>query len=224
VTFAELEARATLLASYAGWSDVSPSPDWEALVNRGLHDFSWESEYRRSEATFSTVAEKAEYPIGLPYFKHISSVIYSTTTELRHSTEIEETRCNPLWTQESSGTPYRYLIVSPNVIRLHPKPSSDDVTITVRGIRAADELKADTESPDFPEIYHEAVALRAVILHGIVYAKGGELERLAAYERAYEKLLADFKDYLSAHRYNGVQRLVSPPSRRRVHTDYGYPY
>jgi hypothetical protein len=224
MNYSELQARTQLLCSYAGWSNVDPPPEWDKLVNRGLHDFSWESEYRRDEAAFETLADQTEYTIAAPYFKHVLSVIYSTDTILRQTTEIDEARCNPLWTQASSGTPYRYLIVSPNVLRLMPKPDTASVTITVRGVRAAAPLVGDNQEPDFPEIYHEAVALRAAVLHGIVYAKGGELERLAAYEQAHQNLLKDFKAYLSAQRYTGAQRVVAPPSRRRVYLDGGSPY
>lgn len=213
--FTALQARLTYLLSYEGWADDNPAPDTAALINRGLVDFAWDTEYNRAEYQFNTVINQAEYTIPAPDFRAISDVAYGTSSILTKTSEGALRQEDPLWFVREAGVPADYLIVRPNVIRLHPKPVAE-VEITVRGTRNPAALSGGTDTPACPETFHEAIALRAAVLYGEAHATGDALKRILSYREQYKGHVAALKHYLDVERRNGQGRMVAHPSRHRV--------
>lgn len=219
VNFADLRQRAAFLAMQVGWSDTAPQPDWSDLVNRALVDFSWETEYNEEEITFASVANQPVYTVPTPYFKTVKDVAYATETTaprlLRRTSETDERKTDPLWFTRVAATPVRYLIVMPNVIRLVDMASNSGDTVTMRGTRVAPALENDSDLPGFPDTWHEAIALRAAILHCEPWAAGDALARVQNYVQQVGAMSGACKIYLSGERYSRIQRSIERPIRRR---------
>ena len=223
--FTDLTQRAAFLAKQAGWDEAFPAPDWKALVNRGLQDFSWDTEYNEEEATITSVSNQATYIIDATAnprtFKSFRAVAYATQTtspqNMRLTSEGDEAATDPLWWQRPSGTPARFLIPGPNVIRLHPKPNVSGDTVTIRGTRAAAPLALDADVPGFPETWHEALALRAAVLHCEPWATSDDAARVQLYREQYAGMVRACVQFLSSNRYARLQRRVERPNRRRTY-------
>lgn len=191
--FSDLQARAALLASFEGWSDVSPSPDWSVLVNRAWGQFSWDAETQVTSTTFSTVAGQAQYTISGGPWKNLLDVTWNSLPLIR-STEEYERSANPLWLVQTSGTPVRWTFNGFNVITLIPRPDSIH-TLSVRGITQGANMVDSTDNPGqvsgvgtaLPEAFCEGIAVRAAWLQGIVYAQGAAMDRLQLYESRYRE-------------------------------------
>lgn len=146
---------------------IAPQPDWKALVNRGVQDFSWDTEYNYETVTVTTVANTAEYllsAVGTPMFKFLTECLRDSTQVLYSSDETVERGRNPLWLAAESSPPTRYWMSNANTLRLFPTPDAV-YTITVRGCREAAALSAATDTPVVPGTFHEAICLRAAALH-----------------------------------------------------------
>jgi hypothetical protein len=215
-TFTQLQARATLLASFGSYADISPAPAWDVLCNSGQRDFFWDTEMVISETTFTTVANQAEYTIPSPYFKSFNLVIYGTTIALTRTTEAEEEALDHLWTMRNAGQPSRWLSPSPNVIRLIDKPSTSGDTVTVRGVRAPADMVAGTDTPPCPEVFHGAIALKAAMLQMEVFAVEAEAARLAAYLNEYNEEIKEAKIYAGMERTPLLRRRMRRVQRGRV--------
>ncbi len=212
--FVSLRQRASYLAMQSGWDGVNPQPDWFALVNQALGDFSWDTEYNQEELTITSVANQASYLLPTPYFKTIKDVAYNTLL-LAKSSEADERKIDPLWVIRPAGTPARYLIPGPNVLRIIDIPSTSGDTIDVRGTRFAPALVNDTDAPGFPDTWHEAVALRAAVLHCEPFVSGDGVTKLELFREQYAGMVKACKTYLAEDRYGSLQRTVSSPLRRR---------
>jgi hypothetical protein len=223
--FSDMCQRAAFLAKQAGWGEALPAPDWRALVNRGLQDFSWDTEFNEEEATITSVINQAVYTIDTSTppraYKSFRCVAYATQTttpmDLPLSSESDEYNYDPLWWQRPAGTPARYLIPQTNQIRLHPPPSNGGDTITLRGTREAAPLVNDTDSPTFPGTWHEALSLRAAVLHCEAWVTGDDVAKVQLYREQYAGMVRACVQFLSSNRYARIQRKVQRPLRRRTY-------
>jgi len=223
--FTDIILRAAFLAKQAGWDEAAPAPDWKALVNRGLQDFSWDSEYNEEEAQVTSVINQATYPIdtaALPRsFKSFRSVAYATQTttpkDLKLSSEGDESSYDPLWWQKPAGSPVRFLIPGPNLIRIYPPCINGGDTITIRGTREAVPMSADTDVPGFPGTWHEAIALRAAVLYCEPWVDENGAAKIQLYREQYAGQVKACIEFISTNRYPRLQRRVSSPSRRRTY-------
>lgn len=223
--FSEICERAAFLAKQAGWDGALPLPDWKALVNRGLQDFSWDTEFLEEEATLTSVVNQAVYTVDSSTpprpFKSIRAVAYATQTasplDLPLSSECDEAATDPLWWQRAAGSPARFLIPGANQIRIVPAPANGGDTITIRGTREALPMSADTDSPAFPATWHEALALRAAVLHCEAWVQGEGGAKLQLYREQYAGMVRACIQFLSGNRYARIQRKVQRPLRRRTY-------
>ena len=223
--FTEICRRAAFLAKQAGWGEALPAPDWRALVNRGLQDFSWDTEFNEEEATLVSVINQGTYTVdsgAAPrLFKSVRVVAYgtqsSTGRNLPLSSESDEYAVDPLWWQRPAGQPVRFLLPGSNQIRLHPAPATGGDTITLRGTREASPMSADTDVPAFPATWHEAPALRAAVLHCEPWVTGDDVAKVQLYRQQYAGMVRACVQFLSANRYARIQRKVQRPLRRRNH-------
>jgi hypothetical protein len=222
--FAEICQRAAFLARQAGWGEALPAPDWRALVNRGLQDFSWDTEFNEEEATISSVINQALYVIdsgATPrLFKSVRLAAYGTQTStprsLSLSSESDEAALDPLWWQRPPGPPARFLLPGSNQIRLHPAPAAAGDIVTIRGTREALPMIADTDIPAFPATWHEATALRAAVLHCEPWVSGGDIGKVQLYREQYAGMVRVCIQFVSGNRYARIQRKVQRPVRRRT--------
>lgn len=226
--FAGMRRRAQYLGMQGQWAQANPAPDWPALVNRGVTDFSWDAEYFEDQTTIATVNNQAEYVIDLNipprYYKTIKIAVYTSlsnaaSVRLTKSTELEEDLRNPIWFTNIAGTPSRWLSPRPNIFRLVDPPSMTGDQIVIRGVRADVPLVGDTDTPAFPDTFHEAIPLRAAILHMEQFVGGddsAEAGRLATFRTQYTGIVKAIKQYLGNERYGVLRRQVQRGYRGRV--------
>ncbi len=197
MTFAQLQARAQLLASLEGWSDAVPAPDWAALVNQGYIQFSWDGECLITNTTVATVSNQAAYTLT-GQWRRLMDVVYDSggaNSPVRHSSEDFERYLRADWRVQSSGTPVRYTFSPFNALTLVPAPATAGVSVTVRGVAEAALLISGTDVPAIPDVLHEAIALKAAIFQGKVYAQGEASQRLDRYEAQYREYVQDAVRY-----------------------------
>lgn len=200
--YAAIQARAAFLAQACPSAfSIAPQPDWKALVNRGVQDFSWDTEYNYENGTFPTVADTAEYTIaaaGTPSWKFLEVMVRDSTGQIIPSDEQREYARNPLWIAQASSVPTRYWMSKPNTVYLFPVPSGV-YTITYRGCREAAALSLTTDTPGCPGTYHEGIALRAAILHIEPFmSQSSEMAKLDLYRTQYSGLVKSFRKVLAA--------------------------
>ena len=196
-TFTQLQARATLLASLEGWSDVVPAPDWAALVNQAYIQFSWDGECVVLNTTITTVAGQAGYTLAGQWRK-IMDVVYDTAATnqpVRHSSEDYERFLRADWRVQASGVPVRFTFNPFNALTLVPPPLTPGLIVSVRGVAEAAPLVNPTDVPPIPDVLHEAIALKAAIFQGKVYAQGEASARLERYEAQYKQYVEDASKY-----------------------------
>lgn len=183
MTFAQLKARAAVLAKLEGWSEVSPSPDWASLTNRAYEMWSWDSECLIGSETLTSAPNTAEYSLTNSY-KNLLDVTFGASGLFRSVEEFER-NLSPTWRTQTAATPLRWVLSGFNKLTLIPPPNSA-ATITVRGASLPPALAAETDIPQVPSLYHEAIALKAAYLHGMVYAQGESMGRLDRMDAIYK--------------------------------------
>ena len=197
MNYLDLQNRAKLLASLEGWTDVSPTPDWGALVNQAWVEFSWDGECIVGNTTFTTVANQGRYSLSGTW-KKLTDVVYDSTATkqpMHHTSEDMERFARADWHVQPSGTPVRYTFSPFNSIFLVPPPSTAGITISVRGTTEGTALSSNTDVPPCPDVLHEAIALKAAILQGMVYAQGNSQARLQMFQQRYDKFVNDARTY-----------------------------
>lgn len=216
MNFGQLKARAAILCKLDGYTEVSPAPDWAALVNRALYLFSWNAEYQMGNYSFVTVLGQAEYTLPTPSdWIRVTDVAYNSTTPLELTDETLLRRENELWHVAANSTPSRYYISNPNTIRLYPPPSAAGVTVSIRGIRTDAALVNETDTPNCPEPFQEGIALLAAWLHAKSYARGEAAAVVANYHAEAMAYASDCRLYLAQQSTPVLQRFVrrSAPER-----------
>lgn len=224
MNFAQLKQRAAFLAQQAGSDSIVPQPDWGPLVNRGVQDFSWDTEYNTEDLSFTSVLNQAAYTLdssGSPrLYKSIKRMAYGTNTTtpqtIVETSESDMDKADPLWWQRPAGTVVWFLFTEPNVIRLVPPPIASGDTIMVSGTREALALSVETDVPGFPGTWHEAVALRAAVLHCEVWVKDDGAAKVQLYREQYGGMVRACELFLAGNRYARLQRTVQRPWRRRT--------
>ena len=197
MNFAQLQARAQLLSSLEGWSDISPSPAWDQLVNQGYIQFSWDGECLITNTTLTTVSNQAAYMLT-GQWRRLMDVVYdsgNTNQPVRHSSEDFERYLRADWRVQPSGTPVQFTFNPFNALTLIPAPTTAGVTVAVRGVAEAAPLVNGTDVPAIPDVLHEAIVLKAAIFQGKIYAQGEASQRLDRYEAQYQQYVQDALKY-----------------------------
>jgi hypothetical protein len=114
---------------------------------------------------------------------------------VRHSSEDFERYLRADWRVQSSGTPVRFTFNPFNALTLIPSPATAGVTVAVRGAAEAAPLVNGTDVPAIPDVLHEAIALKAAIFQGKIYAQGEASQRLDRYEAQYQQYVQDAVKY-----------------------------
>lgn len=193
MNYGEIQARATLLASFEGYADVNPAPDWPTLVNRAWRMFSYDAELiLKTDSSTSTVSGTMEYTISGTW-KDFLEVTYNGVGLIR-SSEAFERNLSPSWRLQTPGTPKRFVVSQFGTLAIVPPPNAIQ-TLTARGVIQGPDMVLTTDQPNqvsgtgnpIPEIYHEGIAVRAAWLHGIVYATGEARARLEIFEQRYQE-------------------------------------
>lgn len=173
MTYAEMKTRVEDLCRLEGWSDLPTPPDWGALVNRALGQFSALGEYIWDEHSFDTVAGAAEYSLldaDTRDWINVVSVCYgSAPCQLQRSNPVEQAIISETWWRDAHGVPAYWWLSSPNLMRLHPVPNGA-YHVYLIGVRAEAELDSDADTPVVYDRYHDAICKLAAAEHGETYA------------------------------------------------------
>lgn len=192
-TWAQLQARAALLASFGAWTDTAVAPDWPTLTNQAWQEFSWIAELLILSETINTVNAQVSYTTTNVY-KTILDLSWNALP-VRRSSEAQERFINPAWLNTPAATqPVRWVLSSDvgATVSLIPPPTAVG-PLFVRGIVQGPLMVLSTDQPGqvsgagiaIPAYFHEAIPLRAAVLWGELYAQGDEFMRLNAYMRQY---------------------------------------
>jgi hypothetical protein len=197
MNFTQLQARAALLASLEGWTDVTPAPAWDVLVNQAWIEFTWDGECIIATTTFPTVANQCKYALT-GNWKRLTDVVYDTAgtkSPVFHSSEDYERWARADWQSQASGIPTRYAFAPFNTISLVPPPAAATIVVSVRGVCEGTALALGGDIPPLPDYFHEGIAVKAAMLQGEVYAQGAALTRLQQYQTRYDKFVKDAISY-----------------------------
>lgn len=181
---------------------MTPSPDWAALVNQAYIQFSWDGDCFITNTTFTTTAHQAAYTLS-GQWRRLMDVIYDSSgakSPVRRSSEEFERYLRADWRAQASGTPVRYTFNPFNALTLVPAPAVSGVAVAVRGVAEATPLISGTDIPAIPDVLHEAIALKAAIFQGKVYAQGEASQRLERYEAQYLQYVQDAMRYARAEK------------------------
>lgn len=210
-TFVQLRERAAFLAMQAGFAETPFAPDWVRLVNLAMTDFSFDTEFSVAQVTFLSSQNQAVYTLPAPDWKYVTDCLYGTGLPLVKSSEQAERDMNATWFVQPAGQPARFLMVGPNKIQLYPTPNDSATTIYVRGLQAAADLVAASDVPPFQSTFHEALALRAVVIWLEGWYQGPKLD---LYRELYAGYVKQFRALQLKDEYGTIQRSV----------DMRYPY
>lgn len=207
MNFSDLQTRTQALVSFEGWTDTTVAPNYPNLVNQGWQEFSWEAECLIASETQMSVAGQSQYNLQNSY-KELLEVVLDGKPLLR-STELIERQIRPDWVVQPAGTPRYWTFSNYNPLILSPPPASA-VRLFARGVVQGSPMVLTTDQPGqvngagsaIPARYHEAVALRAAVLWGELYALETGQARLERYQAQYLKYVADAKRDIS----KGYQR------------------
>jgi len=194
--FSDLQARAQLLASLEGWSDVSPAPTWSTLVNEAWYQFSWDGECIIGTQNITTVVGQAAYTLT-GVWKKVIDVVYDTAganTGILRSDEDYERWANPTWRAQANAPSSRYTFAPFSTITLIPPPSAI-VTVSVRGLVQGTALVNSTDVPPVPDPLQEAICIYAAYLQGKVYMVGDASTRMETMLKDYQQYVADAVKY-----------------------------
>lgn len=213
MNFGQLQARANVIASFEGWTEVNPPPDWFALVNQAYIEFAWDAECVYDVEQILTVADQAEYPTAVHVFKSFTDVWYDTDgpkKPLCKSSVRRERSDDPRWYFRPSGMPETYSLEVQSKLRVTPAPSTANVKMLVRGVVEPDPLVNLDDDPVIPSAYHEGIACGAVYLHAYIFAPDKALRNWAIREQhvaRYRKHLAPSR---SARESRNVEERFGP--------------
>lgn len=220
MTFGEMKIRMVTLMRLAGYKDAIPAPDVGAYLNEALGEFTFDSEAITASVTFPTVIGQAEYLIPPPDFKYMAEALYDTGTSsvaLGKSSEEDERINQATWTQRTNAQPSRWFVTGNNAVWLIPPPDVAGVTITVRGVRAAPDLIADTDEPAFARRFHVAVPKRAAILFAESFVNAElDMKVLDRYQSDYEGMVNKQRNVTASEGNASFQRIVRRRPARRV--------
>jgi hypothetical protein len=216
MNYTALQNRVQDLCSFGGWTDLSSTPDYGDLVNRGYRQVCWNTQVYKTTATITTVASQNLYTLSGTDIIAVYDSIYGTSLPMFPSSELEQRRQDYLWMFRAAGSPRYYWMQNPNQIYLYPAPATSGDTITLYLSRLPADLSSGSDLPVFPVTFHDAIAYRAACFLGERYATGDEMARLQLYMSEATRLEADMMNWLGfenkpAERY--VQAVV--PRRRR---------
>lgn len=194
--YTALQARATYLASFEGWSDSPSSVGMSVLINRAWYKFSTDAKLVIASQNITTVVGTPSYTLTGQVVQ-ILEVIYDTAsakTPVRHSTEDFERWANAGWRVRTNGTPQRYAFANFNNISLSPPPDAIK-TVSVRAFVQGTALSSGTDVLPIPEYLEEAVPLYAAYLQGVAFSQGEGSARLQEYLTKYQGYVRDGLQY-----------------------------
>ena len=189
MTYTDLQTRAALLASFDGWSNAIPAPDWPTLVNEAWRRFSWEAELFTATVNVSTASGQSAYPLS-PFMKRVLDLTCGGVPLRKSSVEFERF-LSPGW-RTVQGTPLRFVQDSTSSVAIVPVPSST-LALAVVGVIEGSNMTATTDQPGqvggvgtpIPSNLHEAIALKAAYMQGQIAMQGESSSRMQMYEQEY---------------------------------------
>ena len=226
MNWAELSVEAADLALIPELPTPARQPVWTTLVNQGVKQFSWDTEYNIEELTLTTVINQAEYTLTSPRWKYFYEVLYGTELVLELTSESRLRNYNALWRMQDAGQPVAYFFPMPSKIRLYPKPDTADDTLYLRGIREASPLTnvtpGTTDELPYPEAYHMACAHWAALIYlRKLYGKTKDeqlraaiADQIAFCEGEYDRIKSEFVYWLATDDAVIVRRTTYPTHDR----------
>jgi hypothetical protein len=196
MNFTELQARALLLASFEGYTDVEPAPDWAALVNEAWRQFSFDADVLIETVILISTVGVCDYEV--PRAKQILDVTLAGLA-LTRSDESYERFLDTNW-KTTVGSPRRWVKTGMASLAVVPVPDVN-APILVRAHVLGLDMALPTDQPGvvngvgvpIPAALHEAVALRAATLQMRPFVVQSGSARMDDYEARYQAFVAQSK-------------------------------
>lgn len=195
MNFQDLQTRAAILASFDGWTNSSPAPDWPTLVNQAWRRFSWEAELLSAAMNTTSVSGTSSYAL-VPPMKRILDVTFAGLPLLYSSQDFERF-LSPGW-RFTTGVPKRFIQEGVNSLALVPVPNAASAMV-VWGVVQGSDMVAPTDAPGqvsgvgspIPSNLHEAIALLAAVYQGQIAMQGESSARMKQYVDEYGGYVSD---------------------------------
>lgn len=216
MTFKELRDRTRDLLTFGGWTNTAIKPDYAYLVNRGLKEFTQESQHCVETLSITTVAKQQNYDARPdPSDNRDWVLLFDNATYDASNSWLTQTsltlldNMDRLWRFTPASTPQKWFWYNPQTVGLWPVPVLDGVVTQWMGIRYEPLLVNDNDVPLVPDINCEGIALFAAWYHGKLYARGDERETVALYREEAMANAVRVKEIMAAKNAELTSRYVS---------------
>jgi hypothetical protein len=215
VTFKELRDRTRDLLTFGGWTNTAQTPDYAYLVNRGLKEFTQESQHCVETLSIPTVknqnlydarplaADNRDWVLLFNNASYGTALGWLSQTSLTHLDNMDR-----LWRFTTASTPTLWFWYNPQTIGVWPTPNVDGVVMQWMGIRYEPLLVNDDDIPLVPDVNCEGIALFAAWYHGKLYARGEELKTVAMYREEAMAQAIRVKEIMAAKNAELTTRYV----------------
>ena len=197
--------------------DTDSPQYWETdhinrVINEGYINLMSHTHTMETSTTLSLIAYQHVYELAAAAFI-LLRMFYETTDRL--IMPISWAKLNnhdPQWVDSTDSRPRQYIFIPPNKVFLYPAVTADsDDAITYYYTQIPSDMTADSDTPDIPEIYHDALVEFAL---SVALVRGGEAGSLKRAEMYYMR----YKEKVASLLHHTVKR---SPRTRRVRPRFG---
>jgi hypothetical protein len=200
--FLDIQNRIQALATFAGWSDIVPAPNYATLANQAWQEMCWIAEFYVTSETLTVKAGQQDVTTKNLY-KDVLDVDWNGGI-VRRSDEAYERSANPAWRYRQSGNPARWTLAQYSVLSLTPPPNVGG-SLYVRGIAQGPLMQTPTDQPGqafgvgfvVPAYFHEGVCKRGACLLGEQFETMESSPRLATWSAQYNAYCNDARTGLT---------------------------
>lgn len=194
--------------------DVDSPQFWEEdyineLIDEAYMHFVSRTKILETSTSLSLIAYQNFYEFASNCLV-INRMYYETTDKIIDPiTWSNLTKADPSWSDKTGDRPERWVFIPPNKIFLYPavtSASSDAITYYYSKMPA--DFTADTSSPDFPAIFHDALINYPLAIASSRMGAAEYIKKAQGYWGKYQEIVK------SAKKFNG--RVASRPVRIRA--------
>lgn len=179
--------------------DVTSPQFWEEdyindLINEAYLNFVTKTKVLETSTSLSLIAYQNLYKLADDCFV-INRMYYETTDKIIWPVSWSALAGHdPKWTTTTGSRPEYYVFIPPNRIFLYPQVTADaSDAVTYYYSKMTTNFTADSESPDFPAVYHDAIIEYALALALPRVSAESYLKKAMSYYAKYHEKIASMK-------------------------------